>query len=255
MNQEKIGNFIAELRKEKNMTQRQLAECIGVSDKTISKWERGNGLPELSTIPELCRTLGINTNELLSGERLVAENYSTKAEENMLILMKETTQQKNKSALATLLLSMLALIMAIFLGNMYIFIFTDDIFLLTLLDLPTIVMTVIPTTLILLASGNTMAFCHAFSILRGHKSYTSSEKQQSIRAIKLAAKSMLVLGILTSMISLFYLLFSFSSTQMELSVFLTHMAIASLGIIYGLVAYVLLLPLHERLKSLTALDE
>lgn len=253
MNQEKIGNFIAELRKEQNMTQRQLAECIGVSDKTISKWERGNGLPELSTIPELCRTLGINTNELLSGERLVAENYSEKAEENMLILMNETTRLKKKSALTTILLSILALTIAIFLGSMYIF--TNGLSLLSLFDMPTIVMTVFPTALILFASGNGMAFCHAFSILRGQKKYTSFEKQQSIRAIKLAAISMLVLGILISVISLFYLLLSYANNKMDLPVFLTTIAIASLGIIYGLAAYVLLLPIHERLKNLTVLDE
>lgn len=253
MNQRKIGNFIAELRKEQNMTQRQLAECIGVSDKIISKWECGNGLPELSIIPELCRTLGINTNELLSGERLVAENYSTKAEENMLFLMEETTKLKNKSALTTILLSILALTVAIFLGNMYLF--TDGIFLLSLFDIPTIAMTVFPTVLILFSSGNGMAFCHAFSMLRGQKSYTLSEKHQSIRAIKLVAKSMLVLGILTSVISLIYILLSFSNTEMDLPVFLTHIAIASLGIMYGLAAYVLLLPIHERLKNITTLDE
>ena len=104
MNQVKIGKFIAELRKEQNMTQKQLAERVGVSDKTISKWECGNGLPELCTIPELCRILGINMNELLSGERLAAENYSTKAEENMMILMKENHGAKKNSALITLLL-------------------------------------------------------------------------------------------------------------------------------------------------------
>ena len=79
MDQVKVGGFIAELRKEKGLTQKQLAEQIGVSDKTISKWECGNGLPEMSSIPVLCEALGINMNELLSGERLAEEVYSKKS--------------------------------------------------------------------------------------------------------------------------------------------------------------------------------
>ena len=70
MDQIIIGKFIASERKRKGYTQRQLADLLQISDKTISKWERGNGFPEVSLLLPLCRELDITVNELLSGERL-----------------------------------------------------------------------------------------------------------------------------------------------------------------------------------------
>ena len=75
MDQIKIGKFIAEERKRKNYTQKVLAEILGISDKTISKWERGNGFPEISLLLPLCNELEITVNELLSGERLQEVDY------------------------------------------------------------------------------------------------------------------------------------------------------------------------------------
>ncbi len=84
MNQEKIGKFIAKLRKEKNMTQQELASRIGVTDRAISKWENGRGLPDISLIQPLSKELDITINELLSGEKLKKEEYQEKLEENIL---------------------------------------------------------------------------------------------------------------------------------------------------------------------------
>ena len=67
MEQEKIGKFILQLRKEKNMTQKELAEKLGVTDRAISKWENGRGMSELSLMKALCDELDISVNELLSG--------------------------------------------------------------------------------------------------------------------------------------------------------------------------------------------
>lgn len=83
MNQIVIGNFIASERKRKGYTQRQLADILQISDKTISKWERGNGFPEVSLLLPLCNELDITVNELLSGERVSEQDYQKKAEENM----------------------------------------------------------------------------------------------------------------------------------------------------------------------------
>lgn len=94
MNQEKIGKFIAALRKENSMTQKELAEKLGVSDKTVSKWETGRGLPEISIMQSLCETLDISINELLSGERLDITEYREKAEENITALMKRKSRKK-----------------------------------------------------------------------------------------------------------------------------------------------------------------
>ncbi len=70
MDQKKTGQFIAALRRNRNMTQGQLAEKLDISEKTISKWECGNGLPEVTYMETLCEILGITVNELLMGERI-----------------------------------------------------------------------------------------------------------------------------------------------------------------------------------------
>ena len=90
----KTGSFISEMRKEKGLTQKQLADIVGVSDKAVSRWETGKGLPDTSIMPELCKALDININELLSGERLNAEAYSGKAEEIMVDLMNDVQNNK-----------------------------------------------------------------------------------------------------------------------------------------------------------------
>lgn len=95
MNQEKIGKFIAECRKEKNLTQLQLAEKLNISNRAVSKWETGKSCPDVSIMMELCGILGINVNELLTGERIIMENYQKKAEENLVELQKQK-EQANK---------------------------------------------------------------------------------------------------------------------------------------------------------------
>lgn len=100
MNQVKIGKFISETRKELCLTQRQLADALGISDKTISKWECGNGLPEVSLMLPLCDTLRITVNDMLSGERVSEANYQKKAEENMMNLIKENAENKKKMAVS-----------------------------------------------------------------------------------------------------------------------------------------------------------
>lgn len=97
MDQEKIGVFISTLRKEQGMTQQQLADAIGVSNKTISKWECGKGMPELALIVPLCHILQISINEFLSGEHLLENGYTEKAEVNMINLLQETENSKKKS--------------------------------------------------------------------------------------------------------------------------------------------------------------
>lgn len=100
MDQVEIGKFIAKMRKERAFTQRQLADILGISDKTVSKWECGNGLPEVSLMLPLCETLQISVNELLSGRRLIDSEYKSKAEENMMDLMREREESKRKIILS-----------------------------------------------------------------------------------------------------------------------------------------------------------
>ena len=102
MDQIKIGKFIADRRKELQLTQKQLSEQLDVSDKTISKWECGRGLPEVVLMLPLCNCLHINVNELLSGENLSEEKYHEKAEENLMNLVKEKEESKKKIVLSVI---------------------------------------------------------------------------------------------------------------------------------------------------------
>ena len=89
MDQVKIGKFIAHCRKEKNMTQAELAEKLNITDRAISKWETGKGMPDSSIMLELCDELDISVNELLSGEMIRMDNYNKVAEENFIKFQKE----------------------------------------------------------------------------------------------------------------------------------------------------------------------
>lgn len=99
MDQVKIGRFIANCRKEKKLTQVQFAEKMGVSDRSVSKWENGRCLPDLSLFEPLCEELGITINELLSGERIDKDDYQKKLEENIIDTIDYTNKkvyQKDK---------------------------------------------------------------------------------------------------------------------------------------------------------------
>ena len=98
MDQIKIGKFIASCRKDQNMTQAVLAEKLGISDRAVSKWETGKSLPDAGIMLELCELLNINVNELLSGEKVMTEEYNKKAEENLLA-MKREVDEKNRQLL------------------------------------------------------------------------------------------------------------------------------------------------------------
>ena len=88
MDQVSIGKFISACRKEKGLTQAQLGEKLGVTDRAVSKWETGRSMPDSSIMLELCGLLDITVNELLTGERIQMEDYSKKAEENLIELKK-----------------------------------------------------------------------------------------------------------------------------------------------------------------------
>lgn len=96
MNQVKIGKFIAECRKNKNLTQASLGEKLNITDRAISKWETGKGMPDSSIMLELCNELGISVNELLSGEVIQMKNYNEKAEELLLEMAKKEEIQNKK---------------------------------------------------------------------------------------------------------------------------------------------------------------
>lgn len=116
----KIGKYIAGKRKALGMTQKQLAEKLNMSDKSISKWERGICLPDVSVYMELCEILGISINEFLAGEDIDAENVEKKSEDNIIQVTKDSKKkQKNlKSILAVV--TTFAVIMVLVLGAVFV---------------------------------------------------------------------------------------------------------------------------------------
>lgn len=93
MNQEKIGKFIAKCRKDQKLTQQDLAEKLGVSDRTIGNWENGRNLPDASLFKPLCDELSITINDLISGEKIDKLEYQEKFEENMINTINYTNKK------------------------------------------------------------------------------------------------------------------------------------------------------------------
>ena len=83
MDMVKMGRFLAELRKERKLTQAELGEKLGVTNKTVSRWETGSYMPPVEMLEELSRLYGLTINELLSGRKLTAEEYRERAESNI----------------------------------------------------------------------------------------------------------------------------------------------------------------------------
>lgn len=96
MEQKQIGEFIAQCRKEKGLTQLQLAEALGITNQAVSKWENGRGMPDISLLQPLCDILDISLNELFSGKHLSAEEYKISAEKNISSLFRESQTAKRK---------------------------------------------------------------------------------------------------------------------------------------------------------------
>ena len=96
MDQIKIGRFIAECRKKNNLTQKQLAEKLNITDRAISKWENGKAMPDSSIMLDLCNELKISVNELLSGEAVEMNNYDEKVEKNLLEMVKQKEESDKR---------------------------------------------------------------------------------------------------------------------------------------------------------------
>ena len=114
MDYNKIGNFIATERKAKKLTQAKLAEKVFVSEKTVSKWENGKGIPDTNSLPKLCEILGVSLNELICGERINVENKQQT--EKILLNMAKELEQKNKIIWKSMWVIMIVSIVALFTG-------------------------------------------------------------------------------------------------------------------------------------------
>ncbi len=117
MDQRKIGNFIASQRKSRSLTQAALAEKLGITDRAVSKWERGKGLPDASLMLDLCAILGISVNELLCGEAIETENTAKKNEE-LLLNMANEAERMTKMIRTSRWVIMIVSITSLLLGTM-----------------------------------------------------------------------------------------------------------------------------------------
>ena len=110
MDQIKIGKFIAECRKKNNLTQMQLAEKLNITDRAISKWENGKGMPDSSIMLDLCNELKISVNELLSGEMIEMKNYDENAEKNLLDMVKQKEKNDKRLLRMEILMGILSIL-------------------------------------------------------------------------------------------------------------------------------------------------
>ena len=123
MNQEKIGKFIAKCRKDKKMTQSELAEKLGVTDKSIGNWENGRNMPDLSLFKPLCDELEITINDLMSGEKINKERYQEKFEENIVNTIDYSTKRINRYSN---IIGLLLVIFGLFISMSAIMIFPSE---------------------------------------------------------------------------------------------------------------------------------
>lgn len=115
----KIGSFIKDCRKAKTLTQEQLAERLGLSPKTISKWECAKGLPDASIMLELCEILSISVNELLNGRHIDSKDYMERAEEKLLEMQKSKQESDKRLLNAEILIGIFSTI--VFLACIFVF--------------------------------------------------------------------------------------------------------------------------------------
>ena len=224
MDQEKIGAFISTLRKEQGMTQQQLADAIGVSNKTISKWECGKGMPELALIVPLCHILQISINEFLSGEHLLENGYTEKAEVNMMNLLQETENSKKKSRSSLLAFGITVII---FLFVVLYSVITNMGISMNMLfvDMPTLLSMFLVTALFLLGTNLGLPFFDSSRIIFGKKGMGFLESCISFMAIQPMGEGTLL----------------FTGLSISISIALN-------GILYGLIGFLLLLPIQVRLE-------
>lgn len=247
MKQDKIGKFIADLRKEHGLTQQQLADTLNVSNKTISKWECGNGMPELSLILPLCEALDISINELLTGERLTADGYSKKAEENIMnLLMENENIKSNRNSISTIIITIATTVIGVWfiictnLGFAHKGIFFDENLILTM---------VASLFLFLIAAKHIKNFFLAFKILTGLiKEPQPDDVKNAYSALSLASSCLLGTGALLSIIQFSAIMFE--NTDLNESWFSPYLFYwASFGLLYGVICHLFFLPLKARLQA------
>lgn len=242
LNQEKTGKFMAEMRRQQNLTQRQLAEQVGVSDKTVSKWENGRSMPDNAILLDVCLILNISVNELLSGERFPEEHYVNKAEENMIELVKESEYHKKKGNW-TILGTIFSFIMLVVACSAVILSTAGMEYLSWYIDLPSIIIPIGITFFVLIASESLWDFGQAFVIVYGKKEYGDEQVRNSWCAMKAVLCVIPIAGLFTFIVCLVAIIGYIS----EPDLLGPRFAVAILSIFYCSILEILLMPTAVRL--------
>ena len=202
MDATKCGAFIAKLRNEREMTQKDLSEVLNVSDKAISRWETGKGYPDVSSLMALSEFFSVSVNELLSGKRIDIEKLSTTADENVLEAIRKNeranAKQKKQVAIYTLLLIIAILPVLIILAKNLFEAFKTEIEVENILT--SVISIVIAAVLIvgLIIKGGNLSLLHSYH----YKNVTDVENYSV--AIGTALAEMSIPIIIHSFLSLFY---------------------------------------------------
>lgn len=218
MNAILTGQFISRVRTEKGMTQKELAQKVGVTDKAVSKWETGRGMPDISSLDALCNALDVSVNELLSGEVLPPEFYEKKAEENMKTLIKENEKNTKTNWIQMILGEVLVIVAFIFLAICIGIKMLGNYF-----DLPSLLYLVLISAGVVLLSR-------------------PAGKREIFAALQ---KAVIPAGALASVVSLIQI-FLYAE---DMEVIFTSVAVALLPIAYGIFLYLLLLPITTHMKK------
>lgn len=196
LNQEKTGKYIAEKRKQLGMTQKQLADQVGITDKAVSKWERGKSIPDSGVMEELCGVLHISMNEFFSGEDIQEENYSDRAEENIKVLIKESDMQKKHFRIV--IVSLIAGFVGIFFGLNAVSIYAQGPNgIVNFIDFPSFLFLLGIVSVVLALSGTMVDFVKAFAICFGKAQADGGQIRKSERAVKVTLILNLLAGTFT----------------------------------------------------------
>lgn len=242
LNQEKTGRFIAEMRRQQNLTQRQLAEQLGVSDKTVSKWETGRSMPDNAILLDICLILNISVNELLSGEKFTAENYLDKSEETMIELVKETEYHKRKGnwTIGGTIFSFLVLVMAC---SFVILSISGVESLIWFIDMPSIIIPVGISFFVLIASESLWDFGQVFVIVYGKRNSNEKQVKDAWCAMKTVLCTIPIAGIFTFLVSMVAITGHLPNPE-SLG---PCLAVAILSLFYCSIIEILLIPTAVRL--------
>lgn len=245
LDQEKIGKYIAEKRKGLGLTQKQLADKVGLTDKAVSKWERAKSLPDNDVIPSLCEALHITVNEFLSGEDIIKEEYSEKAEENMMSLVADNKKQTKDSKLiiVSLCIGFLCLLLGTYSVMLNMYKLKQMIY---LIDVPSLLLVIGITTVVSIVAGTIKNFVRIPWIMQGRNLNDNKEIHKALQSVKVVMLSNLLGGLLCAIGQLVMVV----PRIQEMSNVFAALSISMLPLLYAVFIDLILIPVYFRLVNL-----